>query len=499
MCCLGRKIYINLLLFFISFFMLFINLSAVQVSGVQAGVWGAVNNPYQVVGDIEIPANDSLIIEPGVMVNFMGNYTIDAYGNMLAEGTETDSIYFYAENSSWNKIRLDNEAQNIFSFCHFSNAAIPLQSINTTLEVNKCCFDDNEYGIKLFGVNIDSLQAVTITNSRITNCLKNGILSTEQYNVEIRNNNISQCAQDETPRGAIQFSHQSQNEPEQTAYITDNYIHDNVWQGITAYDITGQGNISLHIENNQISNNYTGIYCLYAEGFIRNNEITNNYQAGNSNSGAGIMLYGSSCDFTTNQNTITGNLVGVYLVEDARIQLGNLENDYEGDDGNNIINNNIDETGTYYSVYNATDNTIYAQNNSWDSTDFAEIAATIIDENDNSAYGEVIFEPIANTFSDNGIIAKSDIITIYPNPYFLAGDRQNMNLILKLLTGKNHVTAVKIYNLKGQMVKNLSISKYSTEISLFSPQEAEDLTAGIYFAAVTLNNNRIVKKLTVLK
>jgi len=46
---------------------------AIQVSGNQNGIWSPVNNPYEVIGAITVPANDSLIIQAGVEIHIMGS------------------------------------------------------------------------------------------------------------------------------------------------------------------------------------------------------------------------------------------------------------------------------------------------------------------------------------------------------------------------------------------------------------------------------------------
>lgn len=58
------------------------------------GQWTLSNSPYRVLGDITI-ANDSiLIIDPGVVVEFQGHYSLNVQGRLLAVGTQTDTIVF---------------------------------------------------------------------------------------------------------------------------------------------------------------------------------------------------------------------------------------------------------------------------------------------------------------------------------------------------------------------------------------------------------------------
>jgi parallel beta-helix repeat protein len=62
-----------------------------------SGTWYAGSSPYYITGNIAIPASDTLIIEPDVRVDFLGNYTFQVYGLLNAVGTESDSIILTAD------------------------------------------------------------------------------------------------------------------------------------------------------------------------------------------------------------------------------------------------------------------------------------------------------------------------------------------------------------------------------------------------------------------
>ena len=44
--------------------------------GYVSGIWTALGSPYLVQGNLTIPVDSSLIIEPSVQVTFQGNYTL---------------------------------------------------------------------------------------------------------------------------------------------------------------------------------------------------------------------------------------------------------------------------------------------------------------------------------------------------------------------------------------------------------------------------------------
>jgi hypothetical protein len=59
-----------------------------------SGTWTIANSPYYVNGEITIPNDSTLTIEPGVEVIFTGHYKFNVQGRLLAIGTETDTIVF---------------------------------------------------------------------------------------------------------------------------------------------------------------------------------------------------------------------------------------------------------------------------------------------------------------------------------------------------------------------------------------------------------------------
>ena len=74
------------------------------------GTWDILGSPYLVEGEIYIPSDSTLIIEPGVDVIFQGHYKFIVNGRLEAIGTESDSILFTAADTSigWHSIRFTN-------------------------------------------------------------------------------------------------------------------------------------------------------------------------------------------------------------------------------------------------------------------------------------------------------------------------------------------------------------------------------------------------------
>ncbi len=112
-----------LIMFLVTAVVLFpLTANATDVSGDQWGTWTRDNSPYNVVGEIRVPPESTLVIEPGIVVNFQGHYKfiVDSLATLLAIGTESDSIYFTTDDSAtgWNGIRFDYAHSNSeISYC----------------------------------------------------------------------------------------------------------------------------------------------------------------------------------------------------------------------------------------------------------------------------------------------------------------------------------------------------------------------------------------------
>ena len=84
------------------------------------GTWTSSGSPYLIDGEITIPTDSTLTIQPGVDVIFQGHYKFIVYGFLRALGTETDSIFFTAADTTvgWHGIRfIDSPGSCFLEYC----------------------------------------------------------------------------------------------------------------------------------------------------------------------------------------------------------------------------------------------------------------------------------------------------------------------------------------------------------------------------------------------
>jgi N-acetylneuraminic acid mutarotase len=79
-------------------------------AGTVSGTWTLAGSPYYINGEISVPNDSTLTIEPNVEVAFMGHYKLNVQGRILAIGAQTDSIRFTAadQGAGWHGVRFIN-------------------------------------------------------------------------------------------------------------------------------------------------------------------------------------------------------------------------------------------------------------------------------------------------------------------------------------------------------------------------------------------------------
>ena len=116
-----------------------------QISGVISGTLFE-DTIYNVTGDLLVPNNQSLTIEPGTQVLFNGNYAFECNGQLQAMGLPNNPIVFTTNpNPSvgatiWKGIELKGSTSSqqgsaMFHWCLIENARIGINAINSSKAV----------------------------------------------------------------------------------------------------------------------------------------------------------------------------------------------------------------------------------------------------------------------------------------------------------------------------------------------------------------------------
>jgi hypothetical protein len=93
------------------------------VSGeIRTTTWYATHSPYYVVGEVTVPAGNTLTIEPGVDVLFDDDVRFYVEGTLEAIGTKSDSIRFLkGEAGQWGSIRFIGGTTSYMAFVRISD------------------------------------------------------------------------------------------------------------------------------------------------------------------------------------------------------------------------------------------------------------------------------------------------------------------------------------------------------------------------------------------
>ncbi len=160
---------------------------ATPISGDISGIISSENSPYEVVGDLRVPQDESLEIQAGCIFDFQGNYTftIDTSAVFKALGAPDDSIVFTATNVNpgWGSLRFFSCGDTcILNHCiiehSFARSIPPLDqtfgggiyTINSNLVIKNSSIRKNEaYEGSGGGIFIGDSCFVEIIESEIVN------------------------------------------------------------------------------------------------------------------------------------------------------------------------------------------------------------------------------------------------------------------------------------------------------------------------------------------
>lgn len=447
-------------LFFSLFFILF-SYSAKAATDINtpnvSGVWNASGSPYYIHNDITLANDQTLIIEPGVEVVFMDNYTFSVLGYLSAIGTENKKIVFRAnDNSQWNNFSIPDGGWKgmyihishynshinlpVFKYCVFKD----IKSLNssafiasyTNMEIDHCEFYNNYalggiIAINYFGSN--TLTNLNFTNNLIYNNQANTIMTTLFTDSTIISNNKF-------------YNNQSDYHTIKTSGLNDTLNSVLLFQDNEMYNNHAFENAAIlratdagyaFIKNNKFYKNTTTLKgtvsvstntALIEANLIANNSRVqkNGFVCGINDGGAGLHLLGRTVlhdevgknIFTVRNNVIANNYsdidgAGIWA-NHCKVTIVN----------NTIINNLSASSGAalhvwgQYASVKAHNNIFYGneiENNTYKSNftispfmQEANLSYNLIDEEDAHIYPNLIGWNL-NTFDNNIYLANPTI------------------------------------------------------------------------------------------
>ena len=373
---------------------------------------------YTVTDTVKIKAGDTLYINTDVTVKFAAGRSLACAGTLLFNPptgilftpvdttTKFSGIRIDSSNSSViRKLTLEysvalrvNDGSAIVDSCifrnngliasTFTNAAIVVLRTNNRMTVSNCRFIDNYRAAIQSGSNIATPMTIDnnyfIGNDRLLvntpqiNLANSGVGDT----IKITNNTLLRPS---TNCGGISLLSSA---GQLNAVVTGNIIKNN------RYGINVQGGNSI-------------TYVRIAYNQLDSNNIQNLPNLG----GSGIACSGGTA--VSQPNTIiTGNLIrwnlwGITIQGRHKPNVGNITNADTTDDGKNVFVNNTNGTTPFIDLYDNSIDSIFAQNNYWNTSNIDSVAMKIFDNTDNASLGVVYRTPI-----------KSSSPIISSNPYY---------------------------------------------------------------------------------
>lgn len=440
---------------------------------------------YTLHQDLIISENDSLTIE-NQSLRIAGDVRVTIEGSFFSIGYDDADNVFYAieEDSPYDGFRFEETSEVFIDKTVIKNGG-GLKTITPNFTITNSTLEHNVEGVSTGAVISLSHGSVLIEGNSFIENETPAISSPANGDVsaQIISNYIEANGQANQNRPQLNMG---PTEGDTLKIIGNTIIGDrdlDMVGGISVASLMG-GELNAIIQDNTIRDNRYGINVQGAEGLsveiIDNIIEDNNTQGDPAMGGSGISINSASEDHVARltENEIRNNLWGVTVIGSPTVNLG----DDEENPGNNIFSEN-GNNGEIYALYNNGPNTIMALHNCWiegQESTLEEAGEVIVDQEDDSSLGEVIYDPI-----NCGVLGvptfDKQAVTMYPNP---AKDQLNFESSVEL-------NQVAIFDIKGKKVQELITNSSLHGIITLN------LESGVYFVRFIGKDGQLTKKLIV--
>nr|MEE4269316.1 right-handed parallel beta-helix repeat-containing protein [Candidatus Krumholzibacteria bacterium] len=459
------------------------------------GVVTGSDGNYQIHESVIISVNDLLDIGQGQTLTFQdatGLVGLEINGGLVAMGTADEPIVMTGslqEPGSWRGLDFnDTSLGSQFQLTHveIAYAMIGVDVFGADIQLDSCdihhsldkALDFSQAGGMVTNCHLHHNQQRTVVMTLTSS-------PTFEYCV-LDNNNLNNSS----PYPYFNIGLQGINSPT-----------------IRGCTITGDGNemsggmalwnsSNALIENNIISGCGYGILC-YSVGanptIVGNTIFDNTIHPDQVNWGFGVACNGDNAPILMS-NTITGHWYGVAAINGGQPNLGDVVNDFPGDDGLNQINTN-GLGGATYGFFNNTPLPQMAQNNFWGPVGPED---SIQHQVDNPALGLVTYDPVADVSAAPELPGPRvlETVTAHPNPF-------NPRVDIRFsLSRDSHVTVV-VFDVAGRLVKEVQSGNLGTGEHAMpwdgTDRAGHQVTSGLYFYRVIAGNESQTGKLTLVR
>lgn len=438
--------------------------------------WTKAGSPYNVTGDVQVPAGVTLSIEPGVQIKFNGDYLILIKGCLMANGTKTSPIVFNSGSIAGKAMimfRSTNLSVSQMSNLQFTGPKYALQledeseysqsptKLSGILNVKNIVLTNTAVHTKGYGTTA----SLVLDSATVSSTLIKGVYPRSEQ-ITIKNSNV--------------FNSTINSDSYNNGIIVENST-------VSSSNFTlGCCGANFSILKSTVDNSTFTDYNDYYKVTIKDSKITNSpinlpgsdygFIISNSTLSCSTGTYILKCkNLTMTSTEINGNnsATGIELFGGTnRIHKSNIKNTNTAIKINTNSTLTVDSTNfdynSVYNIQNLSASNIFARNNWWGTTDATAIASKIYDYYDNINYGIVDFSTslTSNSYTvtlqigSNGYLKENNVSLGNGSTVSVA---KGSTKTFTIIPNTGYEVATFLYN--GTDVKSLIVNnQFTTEI-----------------------------------